>query len=383
MTKTKLDTKFKLIFVILIVFTCLFVVFSFKSVINNSDINRIVNNAYERISINNLIRNNNQKNSKDIYNFNVYNVSSPINKFALLSVSILPDREFYYFQLPMIVKAWERIGFRTIVMIISSNFPIENRLALKTIEYIKRFNAIVLYVDTPKHYEVIVSLVMRLFGGLLDDNIVKDEDFIITSDSDLYPVDRKYYLYDEDLMKNDTCYLYNAYCCGPFWYKNKNYTMFPMGHIGMKKKYWRKVMNLENYKVNNTRLDSELVLKELRQFFSGVTNVNNNSLINRGDNNWDMDQKMISVNLHEHHLRTNKTFNLVKFEHNCRRLDRSEFNTLGYDMTQFCDIHAFHQEIYNKLDIMEKIFENMFDVETVFRIKNYHQEFVKIKFYLN
>ncbi len=40
-------------------------------------------------------------------------------KFAILSVSIVPDKDFYYFQLPMIVKAWERMGYKTIVIIVA------------------------------------------------------------------------------------------------------------------------------------------------------------------------------------------------------------------------------------------------------------------------
>ena len=137
--------------------------------------------------------------------------------------------------------------------------------------------------------EVITSLVSRLFGSLLDESIVGETDFIITSDTDLYPIDSNYYLNDTALDKDESIFLWNAFCCGNFKFGNRSYTMYPIGHIGMKKKYWRSVMSLDD-EPEDTQLTSSFILKYLKRFYNGSREVKENEKIGRGDDNWYMDQ---------------------------------------------------------------------------------------------
>jgi hypothetical protein len=113
----------------------------------------------------------------------------------------------------MIAKAWERIGFKTIVIIVASKFPPEDKFGEKTIEYLEKFNAKVINLEASANYEVIISLVARLFNSLIDNSIINDDNLVITSDTDLYPIDANYYLNDEKLSKNESIFLWNAFCC--------------------------------------------------------------------------------------------------------------------------------------------------------------------------
>ncbi len=154
--------------------------------------------------------------------------------------------------------------------------------------------------------------------------------------------------------------------------------MYPMGHIGMKKKYWRSVMKLDQQK--NIKLTSEFILNYLRDFFKENRQVKENDKIRRGDDNWYMDQVLIGVNIGNYKLDINKNINLVEKEHSCRRLDRgNNFLPSNYDMKQFCDFHSFHQDVFRRLAELTKIYQNLFDQKSNDLIQQYIKEFMDIK----
>jgi hypothetical protein len=319
-----------------------------------------------------------QNNKIESTNITVPNMQPKFRKYAILSVSLIPSSDFYFFHLPMLVKAWERIGYKTIVLVVASKFPPQDKLGAKTIEYLEKFNAKVINLETVNNYEVIISLVSRLFSSLIDDSIINDDDFVITSDTDLYPIDSNYYLDDEKLSKNESIFLWNAFCCGNFNFKNRSYRMYPMGHIGMRKKYWRSVMNFNQKK--KAELNSKFMLDYLSDFFKGDRKIKENDKIGRGDDNWYMDQVMIGVNIGNYKLDINKNINLVEKHHSCRRLDRgNNFVPGNYDMKQFCDHHSFHENVYTKLAELTKIYQNLFDKKSNDLIQQYIKEFMEIK----
>ncbi len=359
---------------------CLFAILVISTLIlfliYNSDLQTTIDmQSFKKIIINLDYINSFKKISKK-YDLSIFK-NSTLRKYAILSVSMIQDKDFYFFQLPMVVKAWERLGYKTIVLVVASKFPLENKLGAKTVEYLKKFDAIVINIETKQNYEVIVSLIARLFGSMVDDSIINDNDFIITSDTDLYPIDPNYYLNDEKLSKDESMFLWNAYCCGNFNFNNRSYTMYPMGHIGMKKKYWRSVMNLDNKK--DVKLNSKFMLEYLKDFFKGNRQVKENDKIGRGDDNWYMDQVMIGVNIGNYKYDINKNIELVKIPHSCARLDRGGFNPGNYDMKQFCDFHSFHQDVYAKFDALIKVYQNLFNNQTNGLIQQYHKEFLEIK----
>jgi hypothetical protein len=113
---------------------------------------------------------------------------------------------------------------------------------------------------------------------------------------------------------------------------------------------------------------------------------------------------MIGVKIGDYKELVNKDIDMVKMHHNCPRLDRSGFfpgkffcveyvrfwkvlilfskyiYIIGnYDMSQFCDFHSFHADAYSKVPELEKVYEKLFDNQTVQSIKNYDKEFIAIR----
>ena len=317
------------------------------------------------------------------------------NKYAILSVSILPDKDFYYFQLPAVVKSWSRIGYRTIIILVSNQIPVNDQLALKTIEYLNKFGAILIYLKSLKDYEVTLSMVSRLYISLLDSNQINDHDFLLTSDSDLYPINKDYYLSDSLLETNkDFVFLWNAYCCGSFKYINKSYVMYPMAHIGARKYQWREIMGLNE----QNKFDFGFILNDVENFLSKQNQtVKRNDKIERGDEMWYLDQHMISVRLSNYDK-------LYKMNYDGLRFDRGFydgkndtlknfldlmpsyglFNAIrimltNYDIVKFTDFHSFQDKVYKNIPVLESMFESFFDSETILILKKYHKEFMDIK----
>ena len=133
-------------------------------------------------------------------------------KFAIYSATLEYAKDYYMFHLPLTASAWRRIGFEPIIFLVSSNHSNINPLAAKTLEYLNLFNITVVKIPSLPQYEVIAGMMARLFVGLAPKNLINDEDFVITTDSDLFPVNKDYYSFVNDgLIK-----LWSADCCGDF-----------------------------------------------------------------------------------------------------------------------------------------------------------------------
>ena len=313
-------------------------------------------------------------NTRDINKFQ--GLANPyLEKYVVLSVSILPNTNFYYFQLPMLVKAWRKVGFKSIIILVTPELPIKDKEALKTIEYLEKFKASIIYLRSIDKYEKILSLTSRLFVGYLNESIINDEDFIITSDSDLYPIEKNFYLNHYYRSDKSMIFVWNAYCCGEFKYRNELFTMYPIGHIGTTKKNWRSLMKLKSTKQQN--FTSEFILDYVRNFFQQEYIIRENDKLERADDNWDLDQKMISVNVNKYIKLSNTK--LIKLDHDCLRLDRHNFEPRNYKLDEFCDFHSFHANVFNKTDLLQNVYDKLFNNETNFMIKNYIKEFLEIK----
>jgi hypothetical protein len=317
------------------------------------------------------------------------------NKYAIISVSILYGKDFYFFQLPAVVKSWSRIGYRTIIILVSSQIPINDQLALKTIEYLNKFDAKLVYLKSPKDYEITFSMVSRLYVSLLDSNLINEHDFLITSDSDLYPINKDYFLSDSMLETNKDCvFLWNAFCCGSFNYMNKSYTMYPMAHIGARKYQWRKMMGLN--KENEFNID--IISKDVENFLLNQNlTVKQNQKIAKGDDIWYLDQHMISVRLSNYKKLHKMPYNGLRFDrafyygqNDTRKtllemipsyglFDAIKLMLTNYNIVKFTDFHSFQDRIYNNIALLENMFDSLFDFETNEILKRYHKEFMNLK----
>jgi len=197
----------------------------------------------------------------------------------------------YCFYIPVSALIWkERYGYEGIILLIGEEQKWKSEPHLQIIlKYLNIFGVPYVYIlDTPDTYSTSLSQLARIFAAYLPGLDITDDSFIITSDSDLWPIDPNLYKItqaDKEIL------LLNSACCGGFTFGSKYYTMFPMGHIGMSKKTWIEVMNISEEKRKLPFVD--MVIAEGTEFFGesklqGVTH---------GGKGWYNDQEMISVKI--------------------------------------------------------------------------------------
>jgi len=113
---------------------------------------------------------------------------------------------------------------------------------------------------------------------------------MLTSDADLWPIMKGLYNITET---GKEMLLLNSQCCGHFTHEGKQYRMFPMGHIGMPRRVWKEVMDVqpENLKKNFP----DMVMAEAKRMFNTIT-VDN---VQHGGEGWYNDQNMISIKIQQ------------------------------------------------------------------------------------
>jgi hypothetical protein len=166
----------------------------------------------------------------------------------------------YAFNLPLTALAWERLGFKSIILIIGSRCEWENDPTLSLImSYLEARRATVIFVSSPLEYRPTLSQTARVFAVNFPEFPGKDDDFLITSDSDLWPLRKDHYIPRPEM---DVVLVHSA-CCGFFQMNNKSYPMYPMSNIGATVSIWRQIMN-DNHSI---AYDSESILNYLGDVF--------------------------------------------------------------------------------------------------------------------
>jgi len=245
------------------------ILFTFFVVYNYQNYQHILTSNYEK---NIIILETEFKSDHDL-NYDIILNRTP-NKYAILSANL--QKDYYLFNLPMVALAWRRIDYEPIVFIVYSDISKLNNLSNKTIEYLNKFKVKIVLIKSPDNYENTVGMLSRLYGGLLRN--ISDDDFLITSDSDLYPINNVYY----STRITNSIKTWNAFCCGQFMFNQTKYTMYPLSHIGMRKFQWKEVMHVSEelgYKLNG-----ESILKNIKLFDEKYIKKNNEFV--KGDSIW-------------------------------------------------------------------------------------------------
>ena len=273
-------------------------------------------------------------------------------KYVVLSTNIDATKDYYTFYLPVIIHAWRIFSYEPIVLLVSANNIgriNRNSTFSRVFEYLNKSNVAIIQIETVQAYEMVITQFVRLFIGVLPNQIVRDDDYLITSDTDLVPLRRDYYRG----IAHDSISVWNAYCCSNFKHNDNNtYAMYPMGHIGMTKETWRKVMELNT---SEYRLDGKSVLKKLFEIFG---NTFKQSKYKSGVS-WNADQIAISVFIHKYVNVTKIHLDLKKYTG--QRLDRalseSSWNSLLKDKQSITDAHLFQDDVLKSKPKM-KLFKN-------------------------
>lgn len=239
--------------------------------------------------------------------------------YAVFSSST-PNRDSYRgydyaFNLPLTALAWERIGFSSIVLIIGSRNVWNNDPAFSLIlSCLEARRATVIFISSPSEHQISLSQTARLFSFNMKGFPGKSNDYLITSDSDLWPLRKEHFL----PFPNKEIVLVHSDCCGSFTKNNVTYPMYPMSNIGASVSTWRQIMNANHIVAN----DSESILSYLEEHFGA--NVRNPELV-VGQEKWYMDQRLVSVRLAEWmSLHGNSSVHRVS-DYGFSRLDRSNW----------------------------------------------------------
>ena len=169
------------------------------------------------------------------YVFEIYNklennhslILNPIrfnNSKKLVVISIDLNKVYHMFLLPYLTLAWRRVNYEPIFLFVIEN---ENqyltnkklRQLQKTTEVLNLLNVTILKIPSNEKYAFMIPMIIRLFSGILPDNLVNDDDFILTSDADLIPINKNFYFYTNKTYIK----IWNAFCCEAFEFKSKYY----------------------------------------------------------------------------------------------------------------------------------------------------------------
>ncbi|KAK2167863.1 hypothetical protein LSH36_23g09011 [Paralvinella palmiformis] len=263
------------------------------------------------------------------------------------------DSLHYLFELPLTALAWQRIGFGSIVLLVMDVARIANS---QKVEYVLStlfsLQAVVVILRSHHNYAVMISQVARLFVPYLigsrcvDDATSWEDTYLVTSDADLWPLDREAYA----LPDNRTAILcLNAFCCGQFQHNGRSYSMMPMGNIGMRVGTWRSVARRRGFVPVSV---PEMITYLSREFVEQAT-----SAIQKGDNvGWFMDQRMISVLIAEWARRGDNAQRVkyVRRDVGRDRMDRTAWRPIT--LYQMVDAHilesAYKPPIWHRLEAL-------------------------------
>ena len=138
-----------------------------------------------------------------------------MNKYVVISTN---DNEDYLHYLPIVVNAWNEIGWNVICIYRGVN---------ENIQYISDNNIIIPLNHESIYREATLVQVSRLFAACLE---LKKEDYLLTSDVDMLPC-FDYWKFEPNQI---TVWGYDLTDC----------TEYPICYIGMNVEKWRDVMNI-------------------------------------------------------------------------------------------------------------------------------------------
>jgi len=233
----------------------------------------------------------------------------------------------YAFYLPLTALAWERIGFKSIVVIIGKRADwTGNAILNHVLEALEWRSAVVMFVDAPPKNRRMLSQTVRLFVANMNEWAERD-DYLITSDSDLWPLRQAHFTPEV----NKSLVLVHSDCCDHFNFQNKSYRMLPMGNIGANASTWRQIMNYNHSKAN----DSESILNYYEEKFGPIVNEE----VTFASANWYFDQKMISIRIQEWIDRHSDRHVFRKSDSGYKRINRSHWNINMTSLDGYFDSH--------------------------------------------
>ena len=310
---------------------------------------------------------------------NIYNdfaldviLSKPVpRKFAIMSVSMVDKNNFFYMlYAPICSLAWRKIGYEPILLVIKGKGRSLNKISAKTIEYMGKFKVKVIYVDSISGHEKQIGMLSRLFVGILPEDLIRDEDFVLTTDTDFVPINKEYF----NFFNTDAISILDArkYI---FMFKAAKYEIpeILIPYIGMKKSQWREVMRLDN----NDTLNGETVIRKVNEIVDQNNFVKNEKL-ERGDTFWYLDQRTITIAINEYLKKYNNKAKMNKFPYRGLRLNRNHPKLWWAMLEKFeliTDVHMYHSDSFEVREYIFALLNKIFSRNIVNIFEVYFDEF--------
>lgn len=264
-------------------------------------------------------------------------VSRRFAVFGCSTPSKLTHRGFdYAFYLPLNVMAWTRIGYESLVLIIGEKTEWQAHPVLSYIldHLAKLPDATVLFIPAKVENRMMLSQAVRIFIANMDDFPGKPSDYIITTDSDLWPLKKEQFFQPEGINRPLT--LWHSQCCPPFTFDGRSYTMLPMSHVGASAATWKEIVNFNSSVVAK---DSASILECYQQVFSERVH----QPVIHGSDDWYIDQKFISIRVDQWIKRQqdeNCTYRVS--DQGLSRIDRSSWNPGSIQPSAFQNYYDTH-----------------------------------------
>lgn len=230
----------------------------------------------------------------------------------------------YVFYLPLTVLAWQRIGFESVILILGERKDWESDPVLSLIlESLDGFSdvATVIFLPGNVKYRKMLGQTARIFVANMKDFPGHADDFIFTTDSDLWPLRKEHYFPPRD---NCSLLIVHSGCCGNFDFNQQSYTMLQMSDIGASASTWRQITNINSSVI---AYDSNTILEYFQQGFG-----------NRGLqpakfdlNDWYLDQKYVSIRIEEWINRQNSKDVMCNVSNaGLSRIERTSWNSYHF-----------------------------------------------------
>ncbi len=283
----------------------------------------------------------------------------------------------YVFYLPLTVKAWLRVGFESVVVLIGTpkqwtQYTITNFILIDLI----KMGAILIFLDAAEVNQLSLSQTSRLFVPYLPMWDGKQDTYILTSDADLWPLKAaSYYLPDGKSILS-----LNSECCGQFIHKTKTFKMIPMANIGMSVRTWRNVINMKRNRSHS--LTAESIITYFEQEFGDIAR----KPVHKGVNNgWYMDQLLASKQVATFDEKNRDKHNKSTVAYVARltysdRIDRSTWlvpkgnYALKYKLDAHLLMHGYTDKNWMKLRPLLRL---MYSKDDIKLCDNYRNRFVK------
>lgn len=300
-------------------------------------------------------------------------------RYAVISLDLDTDLDFYLFYLPITCMSWRLINFEPIILGVVSDSTHSNRLVQKTIEYLDLFKVKVVFLKSVPNYGKMTGMLARLFIGLVDE--LSDDDFIFQTDADLLPVNKTYYnnFDNTNSIKHFDVSSFQT-AIGSFGWKGRHFQMYFMGHIGMTKRQWKEIMHFDE-KNSTYQLNGESVIKFVKEYFDD-SRIKKNADIHRGDDVWFLDQFIVSINIarylddpnHKMYKNPSKGIKLDRIWP-----DNKWLNTLASNYDAINDVHLYHGDYLVRMNFLDLLLKRMFSINIKLDLDKYIQEFLQIK----